>query len=211
MHITITGKLGSGKTTISHLISREMGYTRYSTGEYQREIAAKMGVDMVKMNEIMRTDPSFDSVQYYESKGIFAQFSKSSYTESDERAFTPAYPLYLLKKEVNDHIENLLSDRAASMVNALLLGDKSGLSASVRRDFQTLGLSHLLAVSGMHLAVLFGSWSFLLIKLRIPLKARSLILFPLTLLFCALCSFSLSVMRAAIMLWMAGAKNNALW
>ncbi len=62
MHITITGKLGSGKTTISHLISRELGYTRYSTGEYQREIAAKMGVDMVKMNEIMRTDPSFDSM-----------------------------------------------------------------------------------------------------------------------------------------------------
>lgn len=62
MHITITGKLGSGKTTISHLISRELGFVRYSTGEYQREIAAKMGVDMVKMNEIMRTDPSFDSM-----------------------------------------------------------------------------------------------------------------------------------------------------
>ena len=40
MHITITGKLGSGKTTISHLISRELGYVRYSTGEYSVENAA---------------------------------------------------------------------------------------------------------------------------------------------------------------------------
>ena len=60
MHITITGKTGSGKTTISKLIRDEMGYERYSTGEYQREIARKMGVDMVEMNHIMNDNLSYD-------------------------------------------------------------------------------------------------------------------------------------------------------
>ncbi|MBQ9080168.1 MAG: cytidylate kinase family protein [Clostridia bacterium] len=60
MHITITGKTGSGKTTISKLIQDELGYERYSTGEYQREIATKLGVDMVEMNEIMRDNLSYD-------------------------------------------------------------------------------------------------------------------------------------------------------
>lgn len=60
MHITITGRTGSGKTTISKLIRDELGYERYSTGEYQREIALKMGVNMVEMNEIMNDNLSYD-------------------------------------------------------------------------------------------------------------------------------------------------------
>lgn len=60
MHITITGRTGSGKTTISKLISEKLGYKRYSTGEYQREIALKMGVNMVEMNEIMSDNLSYD-------------------------------------------------------------------------------------------------------------------------------------------------------
>lgn len=60
MHITITGRTGSGKTTISKLIRDQLGYERYSTGEYQREIALKMGVNMVEMNEIMHDNLSYD-------------------------------------------------------------------------------------------------------------------------------------------------------
>ncbi|MGI6167296.1 MAG: cytidylate kinase family protein [Eubacteriales bacterium] len=60
MHITITGKTGSGKTTISHLIANELGYERYSTGEYQREIANKLGVNMVEMNAIMKDNITYD-------------------------------------------------------------------------------------------------------------------------------------------------------
>lgn len=62
MHITITGKTGSGKTTISKMIRDELGFERYSTGEIQREIAKKLGVDMVKMNEIMKSDISYDNM-----------------------------------------------------------------------------------------------------------------------------------------------------
>ncbi|MBQ8911998.1 MAG: ComEC/Rec2 family competence protein, partial [Clostridia bacterium] len=82
----------------------------------------------------------------------------------------------------------------------LLLGEKGDLSKELKRDFRTLGLSHLLAVSGLHLSVLFALWSFLLIRMRIPLKARCGLLIPLSLLFCALCGFSPSVLRACVML-----------
>lgn len=62
MHITITGKTGSGKTTISKLIRDNLGYERYSTGEYQREIARELGVDMVEMNEMMKDNISYDNM-----------------------------------------------------------------------------------------------------------------------------------------------------
>jgi competence protein ComEC len=49
---------------------------------------------------------------------------------------------------------------ASGLVRALALGDRSGLSKALDEDFRRLGLSHLLAVSGLHvgmLAVLLGS------------------------------------------------------
>ena len=148
------------------------------------------------------TDPSFDGASYYRTKGIFAQFTPEELSVTKKRPFTIDYPLHLMREWVNDLAEDALTERSAPLVKALLLGDKSALSDEFKRDFKTLGLSHLLAVSGLHLSVLFGMWSFLLLKMRIPLKARCLILIPLIFLFCALCSFSLSVMRAAVMLLM---------
>ena len=146
------------------------------------------------------TDPSFDSASYYKSKGIFALLSFKEYDQTEKRPLDPGYPLLKMQSKVSEHIDDLLSESAAPLVKALLLGDKSRLSTPLKRDFKTLGLSHLLAVSGLHLSVLFGMWNFLFTKLRIPLKVRCFLLIPLILLFCALCSFSLSVVRAAVML-----------
>ena len=39
MHISITGKLGSGKSTVCHLIHDLYGYEIFSTGAIQREVA----------------------------------------------------------------------------------------------------------------------------------------------------------------------------
>ncbi len=146
------------------------------------------------------TDPSFDSRSYYRTKGVFAQLVPDEVTVTEQRSLTLSYPLHLLKDGIKDHIQRYLSDESAALVRAVLIGDKSDLSPQLKRDFKTLGISHLLAVSGLHLSVLFGLWTFLLLKLRIPLKVRSIILLLPLFLFCALCSFSLSVVRAGLML-----------
>ena len=39
MHITITGNLGSGKSTIAKYIRDEYGFEIYSTGTIQRKLA----------------------------------------------------------------------------------------------------------------------------------------------------------------------------
>ena len=44
MHITITGRLGSGKSTVAKLIVAEHGYTYYSTGNITRALAAEAGI-----------------------------------------------------------------------------------------------------------------------------------------------------------------------
>ena len=62
MHIAITGKLGSGKSTVAKILSEKLGYETYSTGSVQRKAAADMGITTLELNERMMTDPSFDHI-----------------------------------------------------------------------------------------------------------------------------------------------------
>ncbi len=60
MHITITGRLGSGKSTVCRIFSDKYGYEIYSTGTIHRRIAAEKGISALEMNELMAKDLSFD-------------------------------------------------------------------------------------------------------------------------------------------------------
>ena len=62
MLISITGKLGSGKSTVCNLLKDRYGFEIYSTGAFQREVARKMGITTLELNKRLREDPSLDYV-----------------------------------------------------------------------------------------------------------------------------------------------------
>lgn len=62
MHITMTGNLGSGKSTISKLVAQKYGYEIYSTGKILRELAAERGLTVLEMNQLMQQDHSYDNI-----------------------------------------------------------------------------------------------------------------------------------------------------
>ena len=62
MHISIAGKLGSGKSTICKALQQDHGFEIYSTGAVQREVAKEMGISTLELNQRMMTDPALDHV-----------------------------------------------------------------------------------------------------------------------------------------------------
>ena len=58
--ITITGSLGSGKSSVAKKLSTELGLTYYSTGSAQRQIALQMGITTLELNHLADTDKSID-------------------------------------------------------------------------------------------------------------------------------------------------------
>ncbi len=56
----------------------------------------------------------------------------------------------------------------AQMLAAMLFGDRSGLTHSLRAGFERTGSFHLFVVSGMHIALLAGGVYWLLRRLRLP-------------------------------------------
>lgn len=89
---------------------------------------------------------------------------------------------------------------SGAMLSALLLGNRDYLSPQVRLDFQRIGISHLLALSGLHLAILSLGVGKLLSAIGVRKKWRLGIISLFTLGYIALTGFSVSVMRAGFML-----------
>ncbi|MDD3172680.1 MAG: cytidylate kinase family protein [Herbinix sp.] len=62
MHITITGNLGSGKSTICKLLNEKYQFEVYSTGKVQRELARKMNMTTLELNQLMCSDKKYDKM-----------------------------------------------------------------------------------------------------------------------------------------------------
>ncbi|MBE5960427.1 MAG: hypothetical protein E7256_03420 [Lachnospiraceae bacterium] len=60
MHITLTGNLGSGKSTICKILDSVYGYEIFSTGTVQRELAKELGISVLEMNQLMCKDKKYD-------------------------------------------------------------------------------------------------------------------------------------------------------
>jgi cytidylate kinase len=60
MKITITGDLGSGKSTIAKILSEELNLKYLSTGAIQREIARRYGMTTLELNNLADTNKAID-------------------------------------------------------------------------------------------------------------------------------------------------------
>lgn len=97
-------------------------------------------------------------------------------------------------------VSSELSGGDCGLMQALFVGDRSALDGTVRRDFTYVGISHLLAVSGMHLSIVIGGLELVLNKLTLHKTAKNIIVIAVTVCYMGLTGFSMSVLRAGIML-----------
>lgn len=59
-HITISGSIGSGKSTVAKCLKSLLGIKIKSIGSIQREMAQQYGMTTVEFNKYMETHPEFD-------------------------------------------------------------------------------------------------------------------------------------------------------
>ena len=93
-------------------------------------------------------------------------------------------------------IEGCFPADTFAFAKALLLGDKADLSWTQSKDFSLSGISHIVAVSGLHVNILFAVVWLLTRKRRI---LTAIIGIPVLLFFGAMAGFTASVTRAVIM------------
>ncbi len=91
-------------------------------------------------------------------------------------------------------VQNALPEREAGLLTGLLVGGSNNLTDTDKTAFRISGLSHLVAVSGLHIGFLVGFCTLLLGK-----RWGTCVSIPLVLLFVPVAGATPSVVRAALM------------
>ncbi|WP_415997264.1 ComEC/Rec2 family competence protein [Gordonibacter pamelaeae] len=88
-----------------------------------------------------------------------------------------------------------------ALCKAVLFGDRSDLSRAedFYRDVKSVGLAHLIAVSGSHLVVVVGMVECALRALRVPRGVRSVVVGGFMAAYVVLTGMPVSAVRAAVM------------
>lgn len=93
----------------------------------------------------------------------------------------------------------LFSSEESSYLEGLVLGLRSGLDPAIEQSFAQLGLTHVLAISGLHVGVFVGSCLLLLRLCRLTRETSLLIVICVIPLYVIFTGASPSVIRAGIM------------
>lgn len=137
--------------------------------------------------------------------------SHSAFSKTVEIVGTKSNPTTFfggMKQQITKSIDEVLGEENSAMVKAILLGEKSGIPEETLSDYRTSGISHILAISGLHIGIIVSALCFALRKLKPTTQILYVGLFLICFLF--LTCFNPSVFRASIMaiIWLvANAKG----
>lgn len=140
-------------------------------------------------------------LESYRSSGIYlGAYPTDKYSVAPHCGRQPLGALILkLRSAVRSAVIRTLPNENGRLAVALLLGDRSGLSAESSAAFSKIGITHIVCVSGFHLSL----WSMLILKIlrktRMPRRLAYALAMVGTVGFMLLAGLTYSVMRSGIM------------
>ncbi len=134
---------------------------------------------------------------YHKGEGVFLlAYARDTMDYTAATAIPSKYFAAQLRENISHRISEIFPEDTAAFSKALLLGDDSEISYRENMSFQKSGIRHIIAVSGLHVSILFSMVYFVTYG-RSGLTL--LIGLPVLLLFSAVAGFTPSVVRACIM------------
>lgn len=149
----------------------------------------------------------FDAYEYYSSKDLYASVKALRITILDEEKAPFGHAMFTLKQRMRESLTQLYPEEKAGVLAAMMLGDKDLLSEEVKELYQQNGISHILAISGLHISLLcMGLFGFLR-KLTMPPKGAAAVAVGFLIFYIVFTGASTSSLRAGVMcLILFGAK-----
>ena len=144
------------------------------------------------------TPDGADEATAHQGKGIFLLAYQEEDAELGKLAEIPDWGFAaVFRQKLIGILDDSFPEDTVAFAKALLLGDRTGIDYETNTDFKISGIMHIIAVSGLHVSILFSLVYVLCLKRR---WLVALIGIPTMLLFAAVAGFSPSVTRAAIMM-----------
>lgn len=152
--------------------------------------------------QLPRNEGNFNEEQYYYSKKIGLRMT--AYQEQLLKETKQKYKIWLLKVrgKMEQVFQENMPERTAGIMANMTLGSKNLADQDVKALYQKAGISHVLAVSGLHVSI-FGMGLYrLLRRMYCPLPIASVLSAGVVYSFGVLTGMELSTTRAVVMFFL---------
>lgn len=201
--VVVVGRKEEKQYKVSYQVKWD-GFYAYLYLDKKKDIELDIG-DKVEVrgtfqkSEIARNEGGFDQTLFHRSKKICGILQGE---EVHLLSHTKGISIEKLTQELLDKIEKkielLLDKEKSALLKGLLLGDTSQIEEEQKEAFRISSLTHVLAVSGMHIVYIMVGINAVLLKLLGKNKTR-LVLIVFLLVYAAITRFTPSVLRAVFM------------
>ncbi len=177
----------------------------------------RIKIQNIKLNPIknFKNPGAFDLKSHYSLKGIFFSGFVNTKKQIVPLGRDPNYSTFLfqinkLRKEFANLIRKNITYPESEIIAALTIGMRSAIPQTLRERFTALGISHILAISGLHIGIIayifYSTFKWLLKRSEYVLlkfsvhKISALLTIAPVFLYTAVTGFATSSVRAFIMI-----------
>lgn len=142
-------------------------------------------------------DYAFSMQKYLTMYGAIGVFEVEKVIAMEEQQSLYRH-LLTQRKKMKRHIQKTFPESLVVEAEALLIGDRSGMSEETSTNYRTLGITHLFAISGLHVGLLVFIVREFLLRLRMRKETVDIFLFVFLPLYAILAGSAPSVWRAVL-------------
>lgn len=190
------GYINNEKVLISYTLQNEDEKVFFKKKFYGGKVFANGNIEELKEKTNFY---SFDYKKYNENKGVFKQV-KLNQIKNIKSEDSIVDKIKSIRAKMSLKISNEITFDKSGYFEALILGDKNYLQREDVNAFKKLGISHLLAISGLHLGLLISIIYYILQKLNFTSNLIENIIIIILPCYMGISGFSPSVIRAGLMI-----------
>lgn len=163
--------------------------------------AIPLGAWVLVSGEFMAfSEPSnpgeFDAFSYYRSLSVGGQLKKAVLLGRNSDRWTIREAMYRLRLRLHGRLYTVFPEREASVMAALLLGEKTDTDKELKNLYKRCGILHILSISSLHITIIGMSLYRTLRRTGLPVAPCAVAGAVLLLLYGFLTGFSVSACRA---------------
>ena len=154
----------------------------------------------IKIWESMGNIGEFNYARYLASNNIYGTIIAYDVQHIDYAGNYIVKNIYKLRDKVYEILNKNMDKKYVGVIEGIMYGNIYELDKEVKDLFNSIGVSHILSVSGSHLSIIIYVLSLLLDKKVKNKKINISIQIVIIILFTLFATFSLSILRASIMI-----------
>lgn len=140
-----------------------------------------------------RIEGLFNYQRYYFSQNII------SIIKADDIMVSKDFNRYYLRRMMYSYIANNFEKESASYIMGMVLGDSTELEEITVDNIRINGISHLFAISGLHISLLISILSKIFSYLKMKDSTTENIIIIILSLYLIITNFAISILRASLM------------